>query len=63
MAITVTCLRCRGDLDEPGGLLFSPPSSRLARHGDDLEWTVTKDHLCATCYAIVKAWIEAGAEQ
>lgn len=45
MAIAPTCCRCHGELQEPGGLLFSPPI------GDG--WTVKKDHLCVGCYRTV----------
>jgi hypothetical protein len=37
--ITVTCARCNENLDEPGGLLFTPPK-------DDV---CTKMHLCVIC--------------
>lgn len=47
MAITPTCRRCHGELDEPGGLAFSPPTGSV----------VTKHHLCADCWAEFEQWL------
>ena len=39
--IQVVCFKCNKELNEPGGLLLSPP---------DKSGRVYKKHLCITCY-------------
>lgn len=43
--IQVACDGCKKDLEDPGGLLFSPPSFTPERYGYS-----RKFHLCGTCY-------------
>lgn len=45
MAISPKCDRCGKELDQPGGLLFSPPDDNgMAR----------KYHLCKACFALIE---------
>ena len=44
MAITPQCDRCKKELKEFGGLLFSPPDEKKE---------VKKFHLCKSCYEII----------
>ncbi len=46
MAISVTCNKCRRELDVPGGILFGPPSKQ--NYDGALEYSL-KLHLCKTC--------------
>lgn len=43
--IQITCDGCKKDLEEPGGLLFSPQSFIAERYG-----YARKFHLCINCY-------------
>lgn len=45
MSLTIFCARCREELDQPGGLLFSEP------RGNQLH---RKVHLCAPCFIVVE---------
>ncbi len=49
MSINPKCDKCRKELDDLGGLLFSPPDS---------ESNVKKIHLCKECYNSVIYYIE-----
>jgi hypothetical protein len=51
MAIAPRCAFCHGELQEPGGLLFSPPTDE----------TVVKLHLCVGCYNAVLAFVKHGS--
>lgn len=41
MPIAVVCVSCRKELDEPGGVILSPP--------DEMQ-RVTKYHACVKCF-------------
>jgi hypothetical protein len=49
MAIAPKCCDCGAELDDPGALLFSPPTGHV----------VFKHHLCVNCYQSVLALISA----
>ena len=44
MSITPQCDRCKNEIAEFGGLLFSPPNEKNE---------VKKFHLCKNCYEII----------
>lgn len=48
--LDITCDRCPEPLEEPGGLLFGPPSVQRGRE-------VEKLHLCRSCYFDVREFI------
>lgn len=50
--IRVRCAKCKRELDEPGAILLSPPSTSDPR-GDD----VVKKHLCVGCYDLVAEFL------
>lgn len=45
MSLAIQCFMCDTELDEPGGLLFSPPTPR---------GRTTKRHLCVGCWKILE---------
>ena len=47
--ISVKCVKCKKELDEQGGLLFSPPHTF---------GSIEKHHLCVDCYWLVREEIE-----
>lgn len=49
--IEVECEICSKDMDEPGGLLFSPPM------GCDDTYMVNKYHLCQKHYSELMSWV------
>lgn len=49
--ISIFCLKCGDELEEPGGLVFSPPSKTLQSRA------VSKIHLCVKCYKEVEKFI------
>jgi len=49
MSINPICDKCKKELDDLGGLLFSPPNE---------ENTVKKLHLCKECYELVINYLE-----
>jgi len=57
MPLTVTCRRCKQELDEPGGLLFSPPDQ-----DPSYEDTVEKYHICVGCYEEIENVLFDGDE-
>lgn len=54
MSISPVCDNCGHELDEPGGILVSPPQVELPGNG------VYKDHLCVKCYGLVKDLMDSG---
>lgn len=44
--LTLRCDLCRAELQQPGALVFSPPTSEA--------WLVEKYHVCATCWPELK---------
>lgn len=48
--MTFDCIKCGGEIEEPGALLFGPPE-------EDFDGMVMKDHLCGTCYERVMIFI------
>ena len=52
--ISVKCIRCKKELDNQGGLLFSPPNNTSLSHYGLVE----KHHLCIDCYWIIKKELE-----
>ena len=43
MAISVFCAKCSDELEEPGALVFSPPTGLQ----------VVKLHICTKCYKLL----------
>ena len=48
--LDIICLKCGNKLNEPGGLLFSPP-----KYIDSIQ--VNKTHLCIKCYKTIIDWV------
>ncbi len=48
MSLNIKCDKCGKELDEPGALVFSPPSNNK---------DVMKYHICKTCWAKLADWI------
>lgn len=59
MALTVYCTKsdCGKEIDQPGGLIFSPPP-----HGKFMADHVIKYHLCETCFDRFLDWMN-GVEE
>lgn len=53
MAIKVFCVKCGKELDEPGGLLFSPLLKKLRR----TVFSVEKLHVCYDCWIKLEKWM------
>lgn len=51
--IAVTCVRCEGELSEPGALVFSPPGLVIDRVA------VFKHHLCLGCHEDLISWLSS----
>lgn len=51
MALYIDCNKCGLSLDEPGALVFSPPS----KFGS----AVTKYHICESCFYDLNDWMES----
>ena len=52
--INIKCAKCGTELDEPGGLVFSPPLKRI-------KWSITsvnKIHVCYDCWLKLEKWLE-----
>jgi len=47
--ISVNCVRCGTELEQLGGILFSPPS----KNEYEYEETVNKYHLCKRCFEVI----------
>ena len=50
LMLDLTCDMCHRNLDEPGGLIFSPPV--------DEAWIVEKYHVCAFCWPEIVALLK-----
>lgn len=51
MSIEIKCDKCQEELNEPGGLVFSPPSP-CGGHDECI-----KHHLCKKCYNLFFEWL------
>lgn len=54
--ITVICAYCGHELNEPGGLLISPPGDSLTPSVQ----VVSKAHLCKSCYRDITVIVAMG---
>lgn len=54
MALEIQCFMCDTELDEPGALLFSPPTPR---------GRTTKRHLCVGCWKILDWYFKRVKEE
>jgi hypothetical protein len=48
--LKIKCDKCHSELQEPGALMFSPPTTE--------SWVVEKYHLCAKCWAELAALLK-----
>jgi hypothetical protein len=48
--ISVTCVKCRKELDLPGAIVLSPPT-------ENYEGKVWKYHVCFHCWAKLEKWL------
>ncbi len=51
--IEVFCARCKQELNEPGGIIFSPPEEPAC-----IISKVDKMHLCCECYLEFIKWLK-----
>jgi hypothetical protein len=56
--IKVFCRKCKQSLQEPGGLIISPPETE-GRYSSK----VYKMHLCLQCYFMLMDWLEISPQQ
>lgn len=47
--IAVNCFMCDAELDEPGGLLFNPPTPK---------GSTRKRHLCKDCWKLLEMYFD-----
>jgi len=51
MSLNINCDICKKELEEPGGLLFSPPIKDLRdQFNRPTNMVVEKKHICVVCY-------------
>ena len=53
MGLKVKCDKCGEELDEFGGLAFSPPIPPV----DENDFSVKKYHICGSCWKLFEWWI------
>jgi hypothetical protein len=50
--LAITCDPCHAEFEQPGALLFSPPTAQ--------NWLIETYHLCAKCWAEIATRIHLG---
>ncbi len=51
--IQVFCVKCKKELNEPGGIIYSPPEEPAC-----IVSKADKMHLCLACYGEFIKWLE-----
>jgi len=58
MSLIIPCSRCPHTIDQPGALIFGPPSST-----DGFTMVAEKMHLCVGCYEDLQEWLGTSSEE
>jgi len=55
--INPVCDKCKKELKEFGGLVFSPPYEKISYRPIGGDHNVTKYHLCERCWELFLNWL------